>query len=93
MHFLPSIVRDDGRRPGTCHAYQVNDYIGHILLYFQLHIGPLRSQSKGYIMLRSRDARVRPIINPNYLSFEQDRVEFRDCIRIARYISESFDNI
>uniref|UniRef100_A0A9J2PUQ7 Glucose-methanol-choline oxidoreductase N-terminal domain-containing protein n=2 Tax=Ascaris TaxID=6251 RepID=A0A9J2PUQ7_ASCLU len=73
FHFLPSTVHDDGRRSGTCHAYQV-------------HVGPMRSRSRGEILLRNNDPRVQPLINPRYLSNEEDFVEFRKCIRISREI-------
>jgi choline dehydrogenase len=73
FHFLPSTVHDDGRVVGTCHAYQV-------------HVGPMRSKSVGHIRLRSTDPRMHPIIQPNYLSHEQDFIEFRRCIEVSREI-------
>ncbi|CAD5223166.1 unnamed protein product [Bursaphelenchus xylophilus] len=80
FHFLPSTVHDDGRTNGTCHAYQV-------------HVGPMRSQSKGTLKLISNDPRVHPAMDPNYMAEEQDWIEFRKCIRISRelFAQKSFD--
>ncbi|EFO85674.1 hypothetical protein CRE_01528 [Caenorhabditis remanei] len=80
FHFLPSTVHDDGRTNGTCHGYQV-------------HVGPMRSQSKGYIMLQAKDPRRAPIINPNYMNEDADWREFRRCIRLSRelFASKAFD--
>ncbi|EJW81295.1 GMC oxidoreductase [Wuchereria bancrofti] len=71
FHFLPSTVHDDGRSTGKCHAYQV-------------HVGPLRSKSKGTITLATNDPRRHPLMNPNYLDHVDDYVEFRLAVRIAR---------
>ncbi|VDK67112.1 unnamed protein product [Onchocerca ochengi] len=80
FHFLPSTVHDDGRITGKCHAYQV-------------HVGPLRSKSKGTITLASNDPRRHPLINPNYLDHIDDYIEFRLAVRIARALlnQRSFD--
>jgi len=81
FHFLPSTVHEDGRAPPKCHGFQV-------------HVGPLRSQSVGTVRLRSKDPRMAPVIDPNYLSFEQDLIEFRKCIRLSREIfsQKAFDD-
>ncbi|EJD74318.1 GMC oxidoreductase, variant 2 [Loa loa] len=80
FHFLPSTVHDDGRTTSKCHAYQV-------------HVGPLRSKSKGTVTLASNDPRRYPLINPNYLDHLDDYIEFRLAIRIARALlsQPSFD--
>uniref|UniRef100_A0A914VZ80 Glucose-methanol-choline oxidoreductase N-terminal domain-containing protein n=1 Tax=Plectus sambesii TaxID=2011161 RepID=A0A914VZ80_9BILA len=80
FHFLPSTVHEDGRVSGTCHAYQV-------------HVGPMRSTSHGYLRLQHKDPRRHPILNPNYLSQKQDLVEFRACIRLSRelFAQKAFD--
>ncbi|KAI6235342.1 GMC oxidoreductase [Aphelenchoides besseyi] len=80
FHFLPSTVHDDGREVGSCHAYQV-------------HVGPMRSQAFGTLRLQSSDPRQHPIIDPNYLSAEQDFIEFRRCIELSRdlFAQKSFD--
>lgn len=73
FHFLPSTVHDDGRKGSNCHGYQV-------------HVGPMRSKSVGKIYLQSNDPRRPPLMNPNYMSCEEDWIEFRDCIRLSREI-------
>ncbi|KAH7732009.1 choline dehydrogenase [Aphelenchoides avenae] len=73
FHFLPSTVHEDGRKPATCHAYQV-------------HVGPMRSKSTGVVRLEFADPRRHPILEPNYLSHEDDLKEFRRCIEISREI-------
>ncbi|CAD6194045.1 unnamed protein product [Caenorhabditis auriculariae] len=80
FHFLPSTVHDDGRVTGSCHGYQV-------------HVGPMRSQSKGYLKLQAKDPRRAPIINPKYMECDEDWVEFRKAIRLSRelFASKSFD--
>ncbi|VDM57804.1 unnamed protein product [Angiostrongylus costaricensis] len=80
FHFLPSTVHNDGRSVGNCHAYQV-------------HVGTMRTKSKGCIKLASKDPRRYPIIDPNYLDHEDDWKEFRKCIRLSREIfaQKAFD--
>ncbi|XP_076449702.1 uncharacterized protein LOC143286051 [Babylonia areolata] len=79
-HFLPSTVNDHGRVMGPCHAYQV-------------HVGPMRPTSRGFLKLRSRDPRQHPKIVANYLSTEQDIVEMRDSIKLSRevFAQKAFD--
>jgi len=81
FHFLPSTVFDDGRKIGTCHAYQV-------------HVGPMRSKSRGKILLQSPFPLRHPIISPEYLSHPDDVVDFRNCIRMSREIfaQKAFDD-
>uniref|UniRef100_A0A7E4VL99 Choline dehydrogenase n=1 Tax=Panagrellus redivivus TaxID=6233 RepID=A0A7E4VL99_PANRE len=71
FHFLPSTVHDDGRTVGTCHAYQV-------------HVGPMRTKSAGTVRLQSKDPRRHPLLDPNYMSHDDDWTEFRRCIEISR---------
>ncbi|KAI6177012.1 hypothetical protein M3Y97_00860800 [Aphelenchoides bicaudatus] len=80
FHFLPSTVHDDGRVVGNCHAYQV-------------HVGPMRSQAHGTVRLTSTDPRFHPVMDPNYLSSEQDLIEFRRCIELSRdlFAQKAFD--
>jgi choline dehydrogenase len=80
FHFLPSTVNDHGRKNGSSHAYQV-------------HIGNMRQASRGWIKLKSADAREHPRIQPNYLMEEQDRKEFRDAVKLTREIfaQKAFD--
>lgn len=44
----------------------------------------MRSQAHGTVRLKSRDPREHPILDPNYLSAEQDMIEFRRCIELSR---------
>ncbi|TMS36019.1 hypothetical protein L596_003288 [Steinernema carpocapsae] len=80
FHFLPSTVHEDGREVGSCHAYQV-------------HVGPMRSKSRGYLRLQHKDPRRHPILNPNYLSHPDDITEFRKCIEVSRelFAQKAFD--
>ena len=72
-HFLPSTVNDHGRKVGPCHAYQV-------------HVGPMRPTSRGFLKLRSRNPNEHPKIVANYLSTEQDIVDIRENIKLTREI-------
>ena len=73
FHFLPLAVRYDGTSPSSGHGYQV-------------HVGPMYSDSRGRLRITSRDPRVKPAILFNYLSTEQDRREWVETIRVARSI-------
>ena len=72
-HFLPLAVRYDGKLPVKGHG-------------FQAHVGPMRSQSRGYVTLRSSDPKEPPKIQFNYMSHETDWADFRNCIRLTREI-------
>ena len=37
-------------------------------ILLQVHVGPMRQESRGWLKLKSNDPRVHPIIDPNYLS-------------------------
>ncbi len=50
-------------------------------------VGPVRTQSRGRIRLRSADPLDAPKILLNGLSLESDLAEFRHCIRLAREIA------
>jgi len=71
LHFLPLAVRYDGSRPVRGHGYQV-------------HIGPMKSDARGHVRLRSADPRVPPSLRFNYLTTAQDRREWVEAIRVAR---------
>jgi choline dehydrogenase len=72
-HFLPIAVRYDGRAAVKGHG-------------FQAHVGPMRSPSRGHVRLRSSDPKEKPSIRFNYMSEEQDWIDFRACIRLTREI-------
>jgi choline dehydrogenase len=73
LHFLPAAIRYDGRAAATAHGFQV-------------HIGPMRSPSRGSVRLRSKNAREEPVIRFNYMSTEEDWRDFRTAIRLTREI-------
>ncbi|AZV78857.1 choline dehydrogenase [Parasedimentitalea marina] len=72
-HFLPMAVRYDGQAAAEGHG-------------FQAHVGPMRSPSRGAVTLASGDPKDAPNILFNYMSTEQDWVDFRKCIRLTREI-------
>lgn len=73
FHFLPIAVRYDGQVAAEGHGYQA-------------HVGPMRSPSRGSVTLNSADADSAPRILFNYMSTEQDWIDFRKCIRLTREI-------
>jgi len=73
FHFLPVAVRYDGSAPARGHGYQV-------------HVGPMNSDARGSVKIRSTDPRVHPALRFNYLSTAQDRREWIETVRIARHI-------
>ncbi len=72
-HFLPIAVRYDGQAAAEGHGYQA-------------HVGPMRSPSRGSVSLASSDPKDAPKILFNYMSEEQDWIDFRHCIRLTREI-------
>ena len=72
-HFLPIAVRYDGKVAAEGHG-------------FQAHVGPMRSESRGTVTLRSKDPADDPVIRFNYMSCESDWVDFRKAIRLTREI-------
>ena len=72
FHFLPLAIRYDGSAPKG-HGYQV-------------HVGPMYSDARGSIKIRSRDPREHPALRFNYLSTDQDRREWVEAVRCARKI-------
>uniref|UniRef100_A0A8C0GYB2 Choline dehydrogenase n=1 Tax=Chelonoidis abingdonii TaxID=106734 RepID=A0A8C0GYB2_CHEAB len=57
-----------------------------VLGLLQVHVGPMRSASVGWLKLKSTDPRDHPVIEPNYLSTETDVWEFRQCVKLSREI-------
>ena len=51
----------------------------------QVHVDQLRPSSVGWIKLDSADPRKHPLINPNYLSTEQDRSELNQISNLKYY--------
>ena len=73
FHFLPVAIRYDGTSPSGGHGYQV-------------HVGPMYSDARGSVKIRTTDPTVKPALRFNYLSTEQDRREWVEAIRCARQI-------
>jgi choline dehydrogenase len=73
FHFLPAAIRYDGGAPAEGHGFQV-------------HVGPMRSASRGTVKLRSGEPRDAPVIRFNYMSKPEDWADFRHCVRLAREI-------
>jgi choline dehydrogenase len=73
FHFLPMAIRYDGTSPSTGLGYQV-------------HVGPMYSDARGSVQIRSSDPRQPPALRFNYLSTDQDRREWVEAIRVARRI-------
>jgi choline dehydrogenase len=73
FHFLPLAIRYDGTAPSGGHGYQV-------------HVGPMYSDARGSVKIRSADPRVHPALRFNYLSTEQDRREWVEAVRVTRRI-------
>lgn len=73
FHFLPIAIRYDGTVPTKGHGYQV-------------HIGPMFSDARGSVKIKSTDPLVKPELRFNYLSTDQDRREWKEAVRAARTI-------
>ena len=73
FHFLPIAVRYDGSAPAAGHGYQI-------------HIGPMYSDARGSVKVRSTDPMVHPALRFNYLSTAQDRREWVEAVRLGRRI-------
>ena len=73
FHFLPLAIRYDGSAPEVGHGYQV-------------HVGPMYSDSRGSVKIQSKDPQEHPKLLFNYLSTEQDRREWGEAVRCARKI-------
>ena len=75
FHFLPLAIRYDGTSPTGGHGYQV-------------HIGPMYSNSRGSVKIKSTDPFAKPSLRMNYLSTPEDRKEWVEAIHCARKILE-----
>ncbi|GAB7078838.1 choline dehydrogenase [Megalodesulfovibrio paquesii] len=72
-HFLPIAIRYDGSVANQGHGYQV-------------HVGPMNTDVRGHVRLKSADPLAYPAIQFNYLSTEQERRDWVDAIRCTRRI-------
>jgi len=83
-HFLPAAMRYDGQAAVKGHGYQV-------------HVGPNKPESRGSVSIISNRPEDPPNIVFNYISTEQDKRDWRACIRLSREIlaqeaMQEFDN-
>jgi choline dehydrogenase len=80
FHFLPMAVSYDGSSLANEHG-------------FQAHIGPMRSQSRGWVRLKSPRIEDHPRIFFNYMSQSEDWEEMRACVRLTRelFAQPAFD--
>jgi choline dehydrogenase len=73
FHFLPLAIRYDGSSPTRAHGYQV-------------HVGPMYADARGWVRIASTDPRQHPRMLFNYLSTASDRREWLEAVRVAREI-------
>ena len=81
-HFLPIAIRYDGSVAQQGHGYQV-------------HVGPMNTDVRGHVKIKSADPTVYPSIRFNYLSTPQERREWVEAIRCTRDImtQPAFDEL
>jgi choline dehydrogenase len=72
-HFLPGAIRYDGKAAAPGHGFQV-------------HVGPMRSASRGHVHARSPEPAEAPEIRFNYMSKPEDWADFRTCVRLTREV-------
>ncbi len=73
LHFLPLAISYDGTSLLRRHG-------------FQAHVGPLRSKSRGWVRLATADPGAKPEVRFNYMSDDDDWLEMRAGVRLAREI-------
>jgi choline dehydrogenase len=73
FHFLPVAIRYDGSSPTQGHGYQV-------------HIGPMYADTRGWVRIASTDPKQHPKMLFNYLTTPNDRREWVEAVRVARNI-------
>jgi choline dehydrogenase len=74
-HFLPAAVRYDGRAAFPGHGFQV-------------HVGPMRTKSRGFVRIQNSKPDASPKILFNYMAHPNDWTEFRACVRLTREIMQ-----
>ncbi len=91
---LGAFARSDPRRVSANLQYHVQplslDKFGdplHAFPAFTSSVCNLRPASRGYVRIASADPREAPLINPRYLSAEEDRQIAIDAIRLTRRIA------
>ncbi len=80
LHFVIANMLDHGRKDMDRHG-------------FMAHVCQLRPESRGFVALRSNDPMDHPLIQPNYLSTENDKITMREGVKIARdiFAQQAFD--
>ncbi|MCG7267488.1 choline dehydrogenase [Corynebacterium sp. ACRQJ] len=76
FHFLPMAIRYDGSQPEGEHG-------------FQFHVGPMYSDTKGHVHIKSNDPKDKPEILFNYLATDQDRREWVEAVRTSRKLLDT----
>ena len=72
-HFLPIAIRYDGSAPSEGHGYQV-------------HVGPMNTDVRGHVKIKSSNPDEYPRVQFNYLSTDQEKREWVESIRKTREI-------
>lgn len=73
LHFVNAQMTEHGFKKMDRHA-------------FTAHICQLRPESRGVIALKSTDPTMQPLIQPNYLEAEADRIVLREGVKMTREI-------
>ena len=73
FHFLPIAIRYDGSEATEGHGYQV-------------HVGPMYSDVRGTVKIKTTNPREHPAVQFNYLSTGNDRKEWIEAVRTARRV-------
>ena len=76
FHFLPLAIRYDGTVPVKGHG-------------FQLHVGPMNTDVRGHVKIKSADPYEYPSILFNYLSTEDEKRNWLAAIRKSRQLIET----
>jgi choline dehydrogenase-like flavoprotein len=76
FHFLPTALRDHGRKLSLGYG-------------MTLHCCQLRPKSRGYVGLKSADPFADPLIQPNYLSEDDDLAVLLAGLKLGRRILQS----
>jgi choline dehydrogenase len=76
FHVLPLAIRYDGTAPSEGHG-------------FQLHVGPMGTDVRGRVKIKSADPSEYPSILFNYLSTANERKEWCEAVRLSRKIIET----
>jgi choline dehydrogenase len=72
-HFLPAAIRYDGKLAFKGHG-------------FQLHVGPNKPKSRGRVLIKSTNPQDPPSILFNYLSAQDDVLDWRTSIKLTKEI-------